>query len=120
LRGPDFVIEEAARNRSQFNAIHSRTAFKVDFWLRQDTAYDRERFSRRQRGTMFGRQVWISTAEDVILSKLVWYRASPGQDRQLQDAREVCEIQEPELDREYLDRWAGVLGVAELWAEIRA
>jgi hypothetical protein len=116
---PDFVIEEGARNRSQFNAIHSQTAFKVDFWFRQNTPYDRERFKRRQRGTLFGRQVWITTAEDVILSKLVWYRTSPGQSRQLQDALEVYEIQEPDLDRDYLQHWAGVLGVADLLAEIQ-
>ena len=116
---PDFVIEEAARNQNQFNAIHSRTAFKVDFWFRQNTPYDRERFKRRQRGTIFGRQAWITTAEDVILSKLVWYRTSPGQTRQLQDALEVYEIQEPDLDPDYLHRWAGVLGVADLLAEIQ-
>jgi len=116
---PDFVIEEAARNEGHFNAIHLEHPFKVDFWVRKDTAYDRERFSRRRQGTLFGRQVWIMTAEDTILSKLLWYKESPVLDRQLQDALEVFEIQEPDLDHRYLKRWADILGISDLLARIQ-
>lgn len=115
---PAFAIEEAVRRQDQFNVIHLHHPFKVDLWIRRDTPYDRERFSRRQQGTMFGRTVWITSAEDIILSKLLWYRKAPALHRQLQDALEVYEIQEPDLDLEYLDRWAGLLGVADLLAEI--
>jgi hypothetical protein len=115
----DFVIEEAVRNRDQFNAIHLEYPFKVDFWLRKDTAYDRTRFDRRVLGTMFGRRVWVSSSEDVVLSKLQWYRLSSVSDRQLQDAAEVYEIQEPALDEDYLDHWASRLDVADLLADVR-
>jgi len=110
---PDFVIEEAVREQDQFNVIHLHHPFKVDLWIRRDSPYDRERFNR------FGRKVWITSAEDIILSKLLWYQAAPVLHRQLQDALGVYEIQEPDLDQAYLDRWAGILGVAELLAEIR-
>ena len=68
---------------------------------------------------MFDRQVCVLSAEDTILSKLQWYKISPVLQRQLQDALEVYEIQEPDLDQAYLDRWAATLGVTDLLAQIR-
>lgn len=116
---PELVIEEAVHSREQFNAIHLDFPFKVDFWLRKDTAYDRERFGRRVEGTMFGRRVWVTRGEDIVLSKLQWYRLSSVSQRQLQDAAEVYEIQETALDQNYLNCWATRLGVADLLADIR-
>jgi len=115
---PDFVVEEAIRKRDQFNAIYLASAFKVDFWLLKDAPYDRERFHRRLLGMLFQREVWISSPEDVILSKLQWHLIS-GSERQLQDALEVYEVQEPYLEQEYLDRWARALGMPELLDRIR-
>jgi hypothetical protein len=116
---PDFVIREAAIQRAHFNVIHLESAFKIDLWMRQETAYDLARFQRRVQGTMFDHVVWITSAEDIILSKLLWYKLSPVLDRQLQDVLEVYEIQEPTLDQVYLDRWAAQLGVSDLLANIR-
>jgi hypothetical protein len=87
--------------------------------MRKDTAYDRERFGRRQQVEMFGRPVWVASAEDTILSKLDWYRISPVLPQQLQDALGVYEVQGPNLDQAYLDHWAARLGVADLLADIR-
>jgi hypothetical protein len=56
----------------QFNAIDTRSALKVDFWLARPEPFDQEMLRRRARVTLFGEPAWISTAEDVILHKLVW------------------------------------------------
>lgn len=116
---PEFVIADAVRKQGQFNAIHLDVAFKIDLWLRKDAPYDIACFERRLLGVMFGREVWVSSAEDVILSKLLWYRAAPTLERQFQDALEVYEIQEPYLEQDYLDRWARALGVADLLERVR-
>lgn len=116
---PDFVIQEAAERGDHFNVIHFQTGFKVDFWVRKNTAYEQICFQRRFQGTMFGRSVWLTSVEDIILSKLTWYQLSPVLDRQLQDVLEVYEIQEHELDQEYLNRWAITLGVVDLLENIR-
>lgn len=68
---------------------------------------------------MFDHSVWLTSAEDIILSKLAWYKISPVLDRQLQDVLEVYEIQEDELDQAYLNRMAATLGVAGLLGKIR-
>ncbi|MFA6563721.1 MAG: hypothetical protein WCV00_17590 [Verrucomicrobiia bacterium] len=106
----DFCMDEAAVRAAfqpphQFNAIDTRSALKVDFWLPASTPFDKEILRRRVRVTLFGEPAWIATAEDVILHKLVWNRISPS-DRQLGDAAGVLAVQKDALDRKYLMQWA--------------
>lgn len=116
---PDFVIQEAVERGDHFNAIHLKTSFKIDFWLRKQTPYERTRFDRRLQGTMFGRSVWLTSAEDIILSKLLWYKMSPMLERQFQDVLEVYEIQLQDLDVDYLEHWAEQLEILDLLDRIR-
>ena len=89
----------------QFNAIDTRSALKVDFWLPKPDPFDKEMLRRHLQVTLFGEPAWICTAEDVILHKLVWNRISPS-DRQLGDAAGVVAVQADALDKNYLRQWA--------------
>ncbi len=111
----DFHIDEVAVRASaqpphQFNAIDTRSALKVDFWLLGAGLFDQEMFRRRINVTLFGEQAWIATAEDVVLHKLLWNHISPS-DRQLGDAAGVVAVQAGGLDRSYLEHWATELEV---------
>jgi hypothetical protein len=111
----DFYIEEAAVRAAhqpphQFNAIDTRSALKVDFWLPKPEPFEKEMFRRRMAVTLFGEAAWIATAEDVILHKLIWNRISPS-DRQLGDAAGVAAVQGDALDENYLRQWARELKV---------
>jgi len=112
----DFYIEEAAVRAAyqpphQFNAIDTRSALKVDFWLPKPEPFDKEMFRRRMQVTLFGEPAWISTPEDVILHKLVWNRITPS-DRQLGDAAGVVAVQADALDKDYMRQWAQELKLA--------
>jgi hypothetical protein len=112
-----FYIEEKAVHAAfepphQFNAIDTRSALKVDFWLAKSDPFDQEMLSRRQQITLFGEPAWISTAEDVILHKLFWNQISPS-DRQLGDAAGVLAVQAEALDKTYLNQWGAKLNVAD-------
>jgi hypothetical protein len=109
----DFFIDEAAVRAAyqpphQFNAIDTRSALKVDFWLPKPEPFDREMLRRRMHVSLFGEPAWISTAEDIILHKLAWNRISPS-DRQLGDTAGVIAVQADALDKSYLRRWADEL-----------
>jgi hypothetical protein len=112
----DYYIDEAAVRAAyqppyQFNAIDTRSALKVDFWLPQASPFDQEMMSRRLRVTLFGETASIATAEDVILHKLIWNQITPSE-RQLGDAAGIVAVQRENLDRDYLTKWATDLGVA--------
>ncbi|HXR45835.1 MAG TPA: hypothetical protein VN784_00205 [Candidatus Limnocylindrales bacterium] len=113
----DFYIDEstvrgAFQPPHQFNAIDTRSALKVDFWLPKPEPFDREMFSRRVGVTLFGEPASIATAEDVILHKLIWNRITPS-DRQLGDAAGVVAVQAAALDKKYLQLWAQELNLTE-------
>ena len=111
----DFYLDEAAVRAAyqpphQFNAIDTRSALKVDFWLPKPDPFDKEMLGRRVRATLLGEAAWITTAEDVILHKLLWNRITPS-DRQMGDAAGVVAVQVGALDTSYLRRWARELNL---------
>lgn len=113
----DFHLDEASVRAAwepphQFNAIDTRSALKVDFWLAGPAPFDREMLRRRLQVALFGEPAWVSTAEDVILHKLLWNQISPS-DRQLGDAAGIVAVQAGELDHDYLSKWAADLNFAE-------
>ncbi len=120
----DFHLDEAAVRAAyqpphQFNAIDTRSALKVDFWLLQPKPFEREMFSRRIQKTLFGEPAWICTAEDVILHKLYWNSITPSE-RQLGDAAGVVAVQSDSLDNNYLRQWAKELDVSLLLEDLLA
>lgn len=112
-------IVEATRRRSSFNLIHLATMLKVDVFVQKERPYDLEAMRRRVEqpmGTEAGAlRVAFATPEDVILSKLAWYRLGGGvSERQWRDVLGVMRIRSGELDLAYLHEWAGKLSVSDL------
>jgi hypothetical protein len=109
------LAREALRTRRVFNVIDPDTAFKIDLIILKERPFSREEFSRRQRRDLGGLPVSIATAEDTILSKLEWARKTGGSEQQLADASGVVQVCGDRLDRDYIEKWAAVLGVLDLW-----
>ena len=113
------MIREAVRRRSSFNLVHFGTGLKIDVFVAPDSEYEASVRGRRN-SERFGDghgapRLWIASAEDTILSKLVWYRRGGGvSDTQWRDVRGVIELRGRQIDLEYLRRWAPVLGISDL------
>lgn len=108
----------ALRRRSQFNAIDTRYACKIDLIVRRDRPFSREELARRVTVDLpFAKAVPIVSPEDAILSKLEWARRSGDSEKQLADAAGVVDLN-PSIDRTYIERWARDLGVSDLWLGI--
>jgi hypothetical protein len=101
----------------QFNAIDTRSALKIDFWMARPVAFDQEMFRRRMKVIVFGEPAWIATKEDVILHKLYWNHITPSE-RQLGDAAGIVAIQKELLDLDYLKRWAAELEVTRVLEKV--
>jgi hypothetical protein len=61
--------------------------------------------------------MWLVTAEDLLLSKLVW-AAESRSEMQLQDVRSLIRAVAA-LDWTYIEPWADALTVGELLREVR-
>jgi len=122
---PEFFVSEnaisqAIRTQGMFNLLHLASGDKVDFWLLQNTEYDRSRLSRRIKFEIEpGNSIWITTPEDTIIQKLYWAKESGGSERQFNDALRVYEMQFRALDRAYLAIWTDRLDVAEEWQRLQ-
>jgi hypothetical protein len=116
-----YVDEGAAREvvpGGQFNLIDKKTGWKVDLVHIRDRPFSVAEFARRVPATILGVPVFVATAEDTVLAKLEWSKAS-GSDRQVQDVVDLLRVRGPDLDDDYLDRWADELGIADLLRSVR-
>jgi len=111
-------IEDAIAHKTMFNVIHEDSGIKIDFWMLQDDDYDRERFGRRQKHTIFGEDFFLSSPEDVIIKKLLWFKDT-DLDKHFDDALGVLQIQGSTLDFNYIGLWAKKLSILNLWKKLR-
>lgn len=109
---PEGARDALARER-MFNVIHFETGFKVDLIFKKKRAFSQEEFARREQALYLGEPRWFATAEDVILAKLEWSKLGDSE-RQFVDALNVARVQGDTLDKAYLERWAGELGLEDL------
>ena len=83
------TIRDAIRHRGSFNLIHFETSFKVDIFVAKLRAFDQMQLSRRARTIVASapeRELYVTSPEDVILSKLEWFRmGGEVSDRQWRD-----------------------------------
>lgn len=93
-------VEEFVRRTFVLPALHEDTRIRVDF-IFSTTPYERQAIERAVEVDLRGEPVRFAAAEDLILHKL--FAARP---RDIEDAESVVRRKGPELDWEYLMRWA--------------
>jgi len=119
----DFYVDEgsikrAVRNQSSFNLIHLSTIFKVDVFILKADVYSKEEMARREKHRVTekkGEELYLASAEDIILSKLQRYKSSGEvSDRQWTDVLGVLRVQGKNLDIEFLKDAAAKRGLENL------
>ena len=121
--GDDFYFSESRVAESvnaggSFNIIALEEMFKVDVFAVKDKPFELSQLSRRKKvpiSRRAARHVFVSTPEDVVLAKLIWYRkGGEVSDRQWEDVLGVLRVQSGMLDEAYMSRMAEEVGVADL------
>lgn len=117
-----YVNEETALDalarESQFNVIDFATGWKIDLIIRKSRAFSRAEFDRRAAIDLFGVELFIVSAEDVLLAKLEWAKAGQSV-RQLEDCANLLRVRWGDLERPYLEHWVTQLGLEEQWHSAR-
>lgn len=111
-------VQEAVNGKSSFNLIHYESAFKIDVFIADNTAYSQETFKRKQKQVVApaqNRSIYMLSPEDTVLSKLCWYRmGGERSDSQWKDILGVIKVQARRLDTQYIFKWAAAVKVADL------
>lgn len=114
----DEMMREAIQHHSSFNLIHYESAFKVDVFIRKARAFDQMQLERRRPSVIATdpeQSIYVTSPEDVVLSKLEWYRmGGEVSDRPWRDVLGVLKTRQGELELDYLRKWAGELKVGDL------
>jgi hypothetical protein len=105
-----------------FNLIHMTTACKFDIFPASSDFHESQ--LRRAKPTQLriegANACPVATAEDILLSKLAWYREGGGvSEVQWRDIGGILVIN-PELDWDYVNHWAARLGVSDLLEKAKA
>jgi len=120
----DESLRQAVHEHGSCNFIHRETMFKVDIFIRKTRAFDQSQLDRRERQPLANepeRFAYVASAEDMILAKLEWYRmGGEVSDRQWRDIQNILKVQGDLLDKDYLRKWAGQLGVLDLLERVLA
>jgi hypothetical protein len=106
---------DAVHRRSQFNIIQPGSGLKVDVIVPALSEFNRTRFARARRvqaGTDWDAS--FSSPEDAMLKKMEFFSAG-GSDKHLRDIAGVLKTSGSEIDTSYIDRWAALLGLTEIW-----
>ncbi len=120
---PDYYVDlevarEARREESMFNVVDMNTGWKIDLIIRKSRPYSRQEFDRRVKAVLHGQELFVTSAEDIVLVKLEWAKIGRSE-RQIEDVAAILKLRRGSLNEEYLGRWVRELGIADQWDRAR-
>lgn len=111
------LLQYVATTLERLHILHPSSGLKVDIIVPPDTPFNRSRFSRTTHvKPSKDFTATFSSAEDVILKKMEYYREG-GSDKHLRDIASVMKLNN-NLDLDYVARWAEQLDVIDIWRSI--
>jgi hypothetical protein len=121
--GPSFRLDpqksfETVMMTSRHIFELSDIPFKIELFDLSDEPHDQERFRRRRRATLLGREVSLPCVEDVIVTKLRWTLGRHSKD--WEDVRDVIAVQGDRIDWPYVYSWSDRHGTRAVLEEIRS
>ena|SRR3989338_5588644 len=115
--------EEAKRailDRDMFNIIYNATSFKVDIIiLNEKDDYETEKFKNRIKINFQNKDLFVSSPEDLIISKLLWSKSAGGSERQLKDCESIYALNHEKLNVNYIKKWIQILKIEDEFNKLR-
>jgi hypothetical protein len=116
---PDYYIsidsiKDAIDNEFMFNLIHTESSIKIDCIVRKKEEYRIIEFERRKKIRLTDFEVYIVSKEDLIISKLIWFKES-GSGLQKGDIKNLLDSG---YDNDYLSNWIEKLNLTKQYQSI--
>lgn len=107
--GPAFRIDaqlgfETITGTTRYIIQVVNSTLVIELFLLTDDPHDQQRFSRRRPITMLGRNAFLPTPEDVIITKLRWSHQGKRL-KDVEDVRNVIAINRERIDWDYVRGW---------------
>lgn len=116
-----FDVHTAAatiRSGGMFNVIQPASGNKVDFIIARMDLWGRQQIANRTRRRILADlEGYVARAEDVILSKMLFYKEGRSE-KHTRDIASILRVQGDRIDRDYIARWAIDLKVFDVWSVI--
>lgn len=111
------MVREAIIQKSEFNVIDSDSGMKIDFFVMDNTPYNKLKIKRAILRDMYGAKAFFVSPEDLILGKLIWSKESYSQ-KQWDDIKTVLRNPKIKLDFKYLKAWAKKHGTIDILKDL--
>ncbi|HEX8333220.1 MAG TPA: hypothetical protein VF622_11385 [Segetibacter sp.] len=99
-------ITDAIKHHGMFNIIDHASGFKADFVILKSIPFRQHEFGRRVPMDFFGKEIYVVTAEDLLISKLIWIQDIQSA-IQMEDISNLLVIET--LDVDYVKDWVSRL-----------
>ena len=110
---------DAHHLQSMFNVLDLSAGWKIDLIIRKARNFSLEEFRRREELDLDGIPLFVVSAEDIVIAKLEWSKASHSQ-RQIEDVAAILLARRDVLDFAYITKWTRELGLGTEWSNVRA
>lgn len=120
--GPDFRLDpqitfETITATTRYRIAHVPSQFTIEFFELSSDAHDQQRFARRRKSTLGGRELFVPSPEDVVITKLRWSKGGNRQ-KDVEDVQDVLRVQAGALDLAYIREWTDRHGTRELFERL--
>ena len=99
-------FKQSVKHGILFNITDFETGIRYDFMTYKDSDYNWRAFERREEVDFFGIKCFICSKEDLVISKLQWYNATPS-DKQFEDLKFL--LLDQSLNMSYIKGWVHTL-----------
>lgn len=110
------MIENAVQYRTHFSVIYSKGDLRADLWILKNKPIENVKFERRQKISLFSVSTFMISPEDIILTKLDWYKRSKNT-KHLDDAVGIIKVQDKKLDTIYIKNVIDKLEIKKYWEQ---
>lgn len=97
---------DAIKHKTMFNIIDHKSNYKTDFIILRDDEFEKIKFERRKIIQFLDFNIYVISAEDLLLSKLVWIQQIQSA-IQSEDIKQLSEL--GEMEWSYVWRWINTL-----------
>lgn len=96
------AVKDAISYPGLFNIIDHSSGYKADFIILKNDEFRQVEFKRKVEMEYFDKIVYLVSAEDLLISKLIWIQEFQSA-IQVEDIKNLCQLNT--LDWEYIWQW---------------